>query len=344
MSLPHEDSLGDLAHAFGPPAARGRIKTAPEDFRVSEQLGFEPEGSGAHLWLRVRKRGANTEWVARRLARAAGVAVKEVGFAGLKDRQSIAEQWFSMPLARDSDVPDFGECGEGIAVIQSIRHSRKLKRGGLKSNGFEIAVRDLQGDRDLLEEKLSTLQAAGVPNYFGPQRFGIDAGNLQLAYATLVRGERMRDRSRRAFAYSAARSLLFNLVVSHRVTQGSWNQLVPGEVANLDGVRSTFAVAEIDPTLTARLRQLDIHPTGPLWGIGESPVQGEVYELEQQICGKHPLARGLEQSKLRAARRSLRLPVRALDWTFSGTTMTLSFRLAAGGYATSVIRELLDVS
>lgn len=332
----------DLKHAFGRPNARGRIKAVPEDFVVSEQLGFEPEGKGQHLLLRVRKRSANTEWVARRLARVVGIPVREVGFAGLKDRHSVSEQWFSLTMPLDAGIPDFAPCAEEFEVIAVTRHTRKLKRGGLKANRFEIRVTQLQGDEEELRERLRAISRAGVPNYFGPQRFGVDANNLRLAHLLLVEGERIKDRSRRAFAYSAARSFLFNLVLSRRVKEESWERFIPGDVANLDGTRSTFTVAEPDSTLRARLERMDIHPTGPLWGAGLSQAEDQALSLEQSECGGHPLARGLEGTKLRSARRSLRLPVREFQWSVEPGVLKLSFCLAAGGYATSVLREILQ--
>lgn len=340
-SQPGKGFQEGLRYALGRPVVRGRIKLVPEDFFVSEQLSFEPEGSGQHLLLRVRKRAANTEWVARRLADLAGISTRDVGFAGLKDRHSVSEQWFSLDLPQGAPVPDFGPCADEFQVIAVARHSRKLKRGGLKTNHFKIRVKELQGDGDEVQHRLQSVRAAGVPNYFGPQRFGVDESNLRLAHAMLVEGQRIKHRARRAFAYSAARGFLFNLVLSRRIEEESWDHLLPGDVANLDGTRSTFTVGEPDAELEARVGQMDIHPTGPLWGAGESQAEGQVLGLERAECGAHPLALGLEKSKLSPARRSLRLPVRELEWSLEPGVLTLSFRLTAGGYATSVLREIL---
>src|SRR5580698_11076953 len=85
--------------AGGEPQATGRLRAVPEDFVVEEALGFAPDGDGAHLLLKVRKRNANTGWVAQELARGLGFHVRDIGFAGQKDRRAVAVQWFSVPLA-----------------------------------------------------------------------------------------------------------------------------------------------------------------------------------------------------------------------------------------------------
>ena len=202
---------------------------------------------------------------------------------------------------------------------------------------------DLDGDEDDLQNRLKAVRSVGVPNYFGPQRFGIRENNLRLARAMLVEGARVKDRSKRAFAYSAARAFLFNVVLSRRVQEGTWNCLLPGDVANLEGSRSTFLVDEPDDAIKERLGQMDIHPTGPLWGAGASRARGEVLALERAECSTHPLALGLERNKLESTRRSLRLPVHELEWCLEPSVLTVSFRLTVGGYATSVLREIIRV-
>ncbi|MFN7552163.1 MAG: tRNA pseudouridine(13) synthase TruD, partial [Pseudomonadota bacterium] len=135
----------DLPFAFGGPPLAGVLRSTPEDFEVEEDLGFEPSGAGEHLMLWVEKRGANTEWVARQLARVAGIAPVGVGFAGLKDRHAVTRQWFSLHLP-GREAPDFAAAAiEGVRGLDARRHARKLPRGALAGNRFRIVLRELRG-------------------------------------------------------------------------------------------------------------------------------------------------------------------------------------------------------
>jgi tRNA pseudouridine13 synthase len=357
----HESALAP-ARAFGAPPVHGRLRTEVEDFQVEEDLGFLPDGEGAHRLLKVEKRGANTEWVARELARRLDCPARDVGYAGLKDRHAVCVQWFSVPAPRAGLPAELS--GEGFRLLEAHAHRRKLPRGALAGNRFRILVRDLDGDIAVLRERLGQIAACGVPNYFGPQRFGRAGANLALiarAAATLVTGgdpaAAQPDRAAVAlprrwrhgnagdgFAISAARSLVFNAVASRRVADGSWQQLLAGDIANLDGRGSVFAVAEVSAELRARCTALALHPTGPLWGRGEPGSGGAVQALEQEVAAAFEapcalaVAAGVAQE-----RRSLRLPVRELEWELSGGRLRLGFALGRGSFATAVLRELVDV-
>lgn len=331
--------------AHGAPVISARFKVQPEDFVVREWLGFEPDCAGDHMLLTVRKRGANTIWVSKQLAKFANVDARDVGFSGLKDRQAITEQAFTVP-SRNLMPDAWLACkGEGFEVIAATQQRRKLKRGSHKGNDFEIILRDVQGDPIALEQRLQQIQQLGVPNYFGTQRFGHDGHNLHMAYAWLVEGQDIRDRHQRSFALSAARSALFNSVLQARVERGSWNHLLAGDVANLNGSNSVFPVAELDATLKQRCADFDIHPSGPLWGVGESRLQGVPAELEAQVITQHPeLAAGLLRAGVEHDRRALRIWVRNMTWTLERTQLILRFRLHRGAFATAVIAELLGAA
>jgi len=335
-----------LPHAHGPPRVRGRLRAVPEDFEVREELGFALDGHGEHAWLWVRKRGANTDWVARRLAERAGVPAGAVGYAGLKDRHAVTEQWFSVHLPGRPEPDWAGITDPDFTVLKAVRHSRKLRRGALKGNAFRIAVRELDGDPAELAARLAQVIATGVPNYFGEQRFGRESGNLERAEAMLGGAERVRDRHRRGLYLSAARSALFNAVLARRVAEGTWNRLLPGEVLMLAGSHSIFAATEPDDALCRRVAEFDLHPTGPLWGAGELPSLGPARRLEEAVAATLPTFRdGLTSAGLKQERRALRLIARdATLELLESRTAVLSFRLPAGAYATTVLRELVHPS
>lgn len=344
-----------LPYATTLPNLSGAIRRTPEDFQVWEELGFTASGSGEHALLRVRKRNANTEWVARQLAAFASVTPLAVSYAGRKDRHAVTEQWFSIHLPGRPD-PDWVACGDdSFSVLEHHRHHRKLRRGALRGNAFLIVIRDLHGDPAELATRLQQIAQHGVPNYFGEQRFGHDATNLAQAEALLAGRLRVRDRSQRGLYLSAARGWVFNQVLARRLTDGSWDQALPGDVLLVDGRQSVFVVGtedagkpldmanSLDDSLRQRVASLELHPTGPLWGHGALLSQGTVRAVEQAVAAEwSTLCQGLEQAGLEAARRALRLRVQDLAWHQSDlTSLTLRFRLTAGAYATTVLRELV---
>jgi tRNA pseudouridine13 synthase len=334
-----------LPRGHGEAVLRGVMRRAPEDFFVDEVLGFEPSGAGEHLLLQVEKRGANTAWVAQRLARWAGIAEHGVGYAGLKDRHAVTRQAFSVHLPRRI-APDFAalEAESEFRVLSHAWHARKLPRGALRGNRFVLLLRDVDGEPAAVEARLATIAARGVPNYFGEQRFGRDGANLAAARA-LFAGRRM-PRDKRTFLLSAARSEIFNAVLAERVRIGAWDRGLPGEVWMLDGSHSVFGPEPADEPLAARCLALDIHPTGPLWGEGELRSRDEVAALEAATAAAHAdLAAGLAAAGLRQERRALRLPVRDLSWRRpQPDQVELAFFLPAGSYATTVLHALGEVA
>jgi tRNA pseudouridine13 synthase len=327
--------------AHGLPVADATLRAQPEDFQVEEDLGFAPSGSGQHLLLKVRKRGANTLWVARQLAAAAQCRAGDVGYAGLKDRQAVAVQWFSVPRPRTPVSWAEVRTAE-FEVLETHAHARKLPRGALAGNSFGVRLRspDRDGGRLLaaLEPRLAAIGRRGVPNYFGSQRFGREAANL----AAAADGIQGLGREQRSFALSAARALVFNAVLAARVIEGRWEQLLPGDLAILDARGSLFAVPAPDADLGARCARLDIHPTGPLWGGGDPATGAAVLALEQRVAGELAgyCARCAEAG-MRQERRSLRLAVRELRCEAESDAVVLRFRLARGSFATAVLRELV---
>ncbi len=334
----------ELAYAHGAPPASGRIRTEPEDFVVEERLGFEPDGAGSHVLLVVEKRDANTGWVAGQLARLTGAHPRDVGYSGLKDRRAVTRQSYSLPWPAARPLEEaLVFAGDGFRVVGAVRHGRKLRPGSHRANCFTIRVRDLAGDPTAIDARLRSIGALGVPNYFGPQRFGRDGANLARARRWADTGEAPRDRAQRGFALSAARSELFNRVLDERVRRGDWDRLLPGEAVMLDGRRSFFAAPVVDATLEERGRAMDVHPSGPLWGRGETPATGAAREIEEQVGAREgALVALLTTQGLDHERRSLRLPVRGLAWTREDLSLTLEFELPRGAFATAVLHELLQ--
>ena len=172
------------------PGTGGQIKLEPEDFRVDEIAAFDPSGEGAHLLLRVEKRGMTTYEAAQRIARFLRLTERDVGFAGIKDSRAVTTQWFTVPANCESRLGDVTH--PWIRIHEAIRHSHKLRVGDLEGNRFEIVLRNVVPDapRAVLRARaiLAVLVRRGVPNGFGPQRFGTKDDSDLLGRA-LVRGD-----------------------------------------------------------------------------------------------------------------------------------------------------------
>ncbi|KAA0069094.1 tRNA pseudouridine(13) synthase TruD [Rhodanobacter sp. T12-5] len=335
--------MSELPYACGTPPLAARLRASPEDFQVEEILGYDADGVGEHVLLWVEKRGANTDWVARELAKFAGVPQVAVGYAGMKDRHAVTRQTFSVQLAGKTD-PDWSTFPHAeVKVLAATRHSRKLKRGALRGNRFVLVLREVQGDRAAAEQVLQQIAVRGVPNYYGEQRFGREGGNVEQARAMF--GGRRVERDKRSFLLSAARSHIFNNVLAARVERDAWDKPLDGEIWSLAGSRSWFGPEPFTDVLAERLVRADIHPSGPLWGQGEPPTQAEAGALEREIgAANSDLAAGLAAARMDQERRPLRLLPKDLKWRWlDDASLELSFELPAGAYATVVVRELATV-
>ncbi len=363
--------LTTLNHAFGSPEVKGMYKVLPEDFIVEEQIAFELSGEGEHLWCWVEKKGENTDWVLQQLAKWAHVPSSKVSVAGQKDRHAVTRQWFSihLPKCKDPCINDFKVAH--VKILKTIRHQRKLQTGGLSGNRFTLIIRDLHdgGTDDLvatLQARLQRIKTEGVPNYFGAQRFGIHGRNIKQGIKLLAGELPKVKRNQKSMYLSSIRSWMFNVLLSHRVANKSWNQLLSGDVLQLQGSNKWF-LEDGSLDLKNRVAELDIHPTGALYGRGELPTQQEVLYLEQDIANEFSQwIQGLEQYGVQQDRRALRVLPLELTWQWlnnercdslgevsdaftkleerggwkSRPVLQLSFALRSGSYATMVLREL----
>lgn len=313
----------DFPRALTNPASSAVFRQTVQDFQVVEELGFDPSGQGEHCFLHIRKRGENTQWVADRIAEFANVASRDVGFCGLKDRWAETTQWFSvyLPKGPEPDWYQFTETTDAnIELLTVSRHHQKLRRGNHAQNHFVIRLTDLKPSEDL-HQRLALIAEQGVPNYFGEQRFGRDAGNLQRAAEWLEQGRAIKSRNQRGMIISAARSWLFNQVLAYRVLHNCWNQRVDGDVVSDQGV-----------------------PCGPLWGRGRSATQGKAAQIENAVLASwQSWANGLEHCGLNQERRPLVLQPRSLRWQLDDSQLTLHFGLPPGQFATALLREIVTL-
>ena len=334
-----------MPRAFGEPLSVAVFRRSPEDFIVNETLVFQPEGAGEHVYLYLEKRNTNTQWLARELARFANIKLRDVSYAGLKDRNAVTRQWFSLLLHRGRE-PDW-KCFvlDDIEILQVTRHRTKLRRGMVKTNHFIITLYDCDCDEQSLQQRLAMIDQYGVPNYFGEQRFGHDAANLIQARAMFEGGINVRRRDKKSLYLSAARSYLFNQVLAERVRQDSWYTPINGDCMILEGSNSFFSIDMVDEEIISRTQHFDIHPSGPLWGKGKPLTTGDALQLESAVLATEQLfQQGLEDSALKMDRRALRMRPAAIAYAMGPAgTIRMTFDLDTGQYATTFLHELFDL-
>lgn len=328
-------------------ALSGKIRSYPEDFQVDEIMPFTPSGEGEHVWLHIRKTGENTDWVAGQLAKIAAVPRKDVSYAGMKDRHAVTTQWFSVQMP-GREAPSWQEnLPESIQIIEEQRHERKLKRGALQGNQFKIVVRQFKGSQEELDRAVEQIKKHGVPNYYGEQRFGHDGMNIRKAEQWFKGEFKIKGRAKRSIYLSAARSWIFNHILSERVAQGNWNQPIEGDVFILNNSNSCF-LEPLSDAIEQRIKQKDLHPSGPLWGRGRLRTEAAALALEKLSASQFEvLCEGLERNGLKQERKALRLDIDDLDYTYTkeghdGAVISLTFTLPAGAFATSVLAEIGD--
>ena len=318
-----ESLLPEWPKAYPETHATGVLKAHNSDFRVDEIPLGQPCSEGEHVWLHIEKNGANTAWIAKKLAERAGVKEMDVGYAGMKDRNAITRQWFSIYLPR-VEAPDFAQLNDDeMTVLAQTRHSKKLRRGDLLGNRFDIRLTGVQGEQGAVDSNLQKIREYGVPNYFGEQRFGHGGGNIESGRAMLAGEFKVKNRNKKSIYLSAVRSLIFNDVVAERIRCGLWGQSIGGDIEGDDGI-----------------------PTAPLWGRGRLQSTDEALELETRVAAQHAaLCDGLEHAGLKQERRAVAALPANLRWEWQEepehTDLTLSFSLPAGYYATSIIREIM---
>ena len=324
-----------------PPKQTALLKAECADFVVKEQLGYDMSGDGEFVAVKVRKTDCNTLFVGEQLAKFAGISARNMSYAGLKDRKAVTEQWFSLQMP-GQPTPDFSQFSlEGVEILDVTRHQRKIRIGSLQGNHFEILLRNAE-ETDELKERLDFLAKNGFPNYFTEQRFGRDGNNLTQALRWANGEIKVKDRHKRSFYLSAARSEIFNLIVSKRMELNLAQQILVGDVLQLNGSHSWFVVDESEDLaqLQQRLAQQDVLLTVPL--IGEE--EKSAVDFENEIFAQHQALFALmRQERMKAARRPILMQPQQFQWQFEPNGLRLQFDLPAGSYATALIRELVNI-
>lgn len=327
------------AHDFN--ELTGRLKVENRDFTVEERLPEAPSGEGEHLWLDIEKDGQNTAWVARQIAKWAGCKPRDVSYAGLKDRHAVTRQTFSVHLPGQSGPSHHLLHIDGVRVLSAQRHHRKLKTGQLIGNRFTIRIRNVNALEEVIRAQWQQICTVGVPNYFGPQRFGHQGQNIQIGIELLL-GRQKRPRHQQSIYLSAVRSFLFNELLATRVTDGTWNHVIKGDFVQFSEGKTGFYCETPEADVIQRCEQGVLSPCASLVGLNRESFP-ELDVRERKLLTEYSdVIDALEQKKVMRQFRKLRLFPEAPSLAFSDGDPVFSFFLPAGTFATTVLAELFD--
>ncbi|MGM0428798.1 MAG: tRNA pseudouridine(13) synthase TruD [Pseudomonadota bacterium] len=346
MLAPQKVTLAGLPRLNQGDRPQAEFKQTPLDFQVIEQLDVADDGEGEHQWLWVRKEGANTNFCAEKIARFAGVSAKNVSYSGLKDRQAVTWQWFSVQLPGKETLNWEELNDEEMSVERVIRRTKKLKSGFHDGNRFVIRLSDVSSPQQL-EALWKSATEKGVINYFGEQRFGRNGDNVAQAERWLMASRPARiSRNKRSLYLSSLRSYLFNQIVAERLRQFGPEGTLAGDCVMLKGSQSVFTVEQWDDELRQRLANNAIYLTAPLVGTINKPlVKDEAEAFESSFLEPYKnWLEALKKLRVDAARRTLLLRVKEPKLSWQGKDAELRFTLPSGAYATTVLNEIVDLS
>lgn len=324
---------------------QGQIKTLPQDFVVEEILTYPLTGEGEHVFIFCEKTQLNTSDVVSHIKKQLGLKSVDIAYSGLKDKQAVTRQWLSVRSAlsndelksqiQDSFSHEYGE----LKILKLQRNIKKLRIGDHGFNDFDIVLRDVRGDANLVDQRLENIRDGGFPNYFGMQRFGWQGSNL-FAWQRWIDGGMPRiKRQRRSMLISSARSYLFNCALKSRVEDGSWQQIMAPEYFTGRSDQKAFLLDGLD---IQQQQENDAGIIGAalcLPGLVKWQVNGEL-----AAQSSHPWHQALEQLKVERGFRRLRAHAHDLQWQWlQGDTLRLRFRLARGVFATVLINEIIDI-
>ena len=320
------------------PGTGGVIRQEVEDFQVTEVPAYPFAGEGDHLYLWLEKRNMNTRYVVEFLRDRLGVPESEIGWAGLKDRRALTWQWLSIPRGFEDKLALVSEL-DGAQVLETTYHTNRLAVGHLAGNRFRILVRELEGPAESARAVLDALERQGVPNYFGPQRFGKFGDNALRGHQLLAAGKFRKARWLDKLLTSALQSHLFNEWAKLRMERGLYGTVLDGDIAVKHASGGKFQVG--DAAVEApRAESLEISATGPLFGRKYHEAHGPARALEDEVLATYGLERDMFRP-LGGDRRPIRFPLADLGFEVVPEGYWVSFFLPKGGFATAVLREVM---
>ena len=323
------------------PGTGGRTRVCLEDFSVSELARFQPSGVGEFAYAYVEKCGLNTHDLVAAL-REQGVPYNDVGVAGLKDKHAITRQWLSVP-GQHAPALEALDGLEGVRVLEVSRHETRLRRGNLRGNRFQVLFRNPDPSwEDSANAVVARIQENGLPNYFGPQRFGRFNSNA-IDAIRMLRGEKVPGGRRlNEFFISALQAHLFNWNLKRRIETGLFDQVLAGDRARRHDTGGMFIVG--DPAVESqRAARQEISAVLPLYGRKVAGNLEDAAAIEGEVLTHFNLRRSDFRPLTRGAWRISRVKPEDIAVEPRDNGYVAEFTLPNGAYATTFLRELMKV-
>lgn len=332
------------------PGIGGRIRARPEDFIVEEVPILHPSGNGNHLYINMTKMGVTTREVQEQLARLFDVRYQDVGTAGLKDKESVATQTFSVELKEKMDKEYAAALVEedvGFRVNWMEYHDTKYRSGHILGNKFTILITDMKLQRSQAferAERITTrIQEQGVPNYYGEQRMGRRGKNVVAGWQILNGEKRVSNTWLRRYLIAAYQGYLCNMYLATRLEDGLFTKLIDGDIVSGHDQKNRYWVADLDVD-TPKFKEKQVSFTAPMYGTKMMEAEGKAHVLEDSIFKASGLKKSqLKQQKVTGARRLGKM-VPEVTVEIAKRGIQLSFTLEKGGFATTILREYMKKS
>lgn len=337
------EQLADLPYVSAPlPGIGGTIKARPEHFVVEEVLPYAACGQGEHVYATFRRSGWNTADAARAIQKRLGLAQSDIGWGGRKDKTAVVVQTISLRCGVNYPL---GEIEKGFAdlpfeLLAVDRHRNKIKTGHVAANRFTIVVS--QPEPDALPRALAIaerLANTGIPNFYGPQRFGYEWQNVQRGFALFSASKKVR---KNPFMASVVQSTLFNIWLKQRMETDGYGQLLKGDIVKKTDTGGMFTVEDLAMD-APRFENGEIVYTGPIYGYKMKKAADTAGEIEEALLARYGLcAEDFRPLRAPGSRRPAILRPDDLESHESSEGLRFRFTLPSGAYATTVMREFIQ--
>ncbi len=336
------------------------FRQSKDDFVVTEIPLYEFSGEGEHIILTMRKKDLSTWDAVQIISDRIGCKSRDIGYAGLKDKNAMTIQCISMPRTFEEKIKNFEH--SQIKFLKIEYHNNKIRVGHLKGNRFFIRLkRVLERDNLKLQNILETIEKYGMPNYFGVQRFGIDGDNY-LKGKELCDGTLKVANQKLAQMYlNAYQSISFNEWLSKRIEVSKLIEAFePKELVEKLGIDlSTLKAlkAQQHPFKVLEGDVMEHYPYGKIFYAQDVESEAEKFYNKDRVptgllAGKKAkLAIGLAKKfEEEFDKKTIVDGTRRYAWVFPSEIKSkyddeknhfeVEFTLPKGSYATELIREL----
>lgn len=336
-----------MKYPYGSPHQTGVIKSQADDFRVSENLGFDACGEGEHLFLHIEKTNLTTQDLIEQVAREFSVKARDIGYSGLKDKLAVTKQWLSVHLPGQMNSVKIPSSSH-YQLLQHGWHNKKIRSGSHRSNSFEVTVRGVTELSNQTQQQINDIKMTGMANYFGEQRFGAQQDNVERAIHTFTNERRTRklSRTKRGLYISSLRSFLFNQILSQRLEKNHWHQPLQGDVYMLSGSHSLFS-GTIDDSILERYQQQDISSAASLYGEGVSMLSENALAIEEAVYNQYPeVIACLVGQKVKLQMRTTRVTVEGFNVVhdLNSHSLKVTATLPSGCFFTTLLKHFIESS